>query len=196
MIWAIRINIPLPEFVFRLCVWTAVHYRKLRYGYAFRRIPLTQGKFAIVDTDRYDKLAKHKWFAVRGKRGYYAVRAIKSKKDKIEHNIARMHRVLLNPQEDKIVDHINHNSLDNRRANLRVCTIQQNVWNKRKQRGNYTSKYKGVSFSKTSNKWRVRIMYNAKSIALGYFDNETKAARAYDAKARQLFGEYASLNFK
>jgi len=168
----------------------------VRYGYAFRKIPLTQGKYAIVDPQRYEELAKYKWFAVRSERGYYALRMTKAKKGKVKQKGVRMHRVILKPTNGKFIDHINHNGLDNRRANLRFCTTQQNTWNKRKQRGNYSSKYKGVTWLRSEKKWQVRIVCNGRQISLGYFDDEKEAARAYDAKAEELFGEYASLNLE
>jgi len=121
----------------------------------------------------------------------------KAKKcSRVRQKAVRMHRVVLNCPEDKFVDHINHNGLDNRRANLRACTMQQNIWNKRKQRGNYSSKYKGVSWNKSEGKWIVRITCKGKQIFVGYYDNEKEAAKAYDDKAKELFGEYAALNLK
>jgi len=192
---AVQIKIFLPGWVFRLCVWLTLRYRKVRYGYAFRKIPLTQGKYAIVDPERYEELAKYKWFAVKSERGYYALRMTKAKRgSRVRQKAVRMHRVILKPPEGKFIDHINHNGLDNRSANLRICTMQQNMWNKRKQRGNYSSKYKGVNRSKNENKWESRITCNGKTISLGYFDDEEKAAKAYDAKAKELFGDYAALN--
>jgi hypothetical protein len=192
----VQIKIFLPEFVFRFCIWVAIHYRKVRYGYAFRRIPLTQGKYAIVDPERYEELAQHKWFAVGLGRGFYALRMVKAKGGKVKQKNMRMHWVILDVPEGKFVDHINHNGLDNRRANLRIVTRQQNTWNKRKQRGNYSSQYKGVTWFKKDKKWQARIVYKGKRIFIGYFDDEKAAARAYDAKARELFGDYAALNFR
>jgi hypothetical protein len=168
----------------------------VRYGYAFRRIPLTQGKFAIVDPERYEELAKYKWFTARSEGGFYALRMVKAKGSRVKQKAVRMHRVILDVPQGKFIDHINHNGLDNRRANLRVATIQQNTWNKRKQRGNYSSQYKGVTWLKREEKWQVRITCKGRSIFIGYFDDEKAAARAYDAKAGELFGDYAAMNFK
>lgn len=191
----VHVTISLPESVFRFCIWLALRYRKLRYGYTFRRIPLTQGKFAIVDPDRYDELAGYKWFAVRSPRGSYALRMVKANGGPVKQKSVRMHRVVLKAPRGKFIDHINHNGLDNRRANLRICTTEQNTWNKRKQRGRYSSKYKGVSWSKTEKKWQVRITCKRRKISIGYFHDEKAAARAYDRRAKQLFGDYAALNF-
>jgi len=94
------------------------------------------------------------------------------------------------------VDHINRNKLDNRRENLRECTRSQNSMNKGKmvsEKRQFKSKYKGVCRNKGL--WRARIYKDAKQISLGYFDTEEEAARAYDNKAYELFGNFAALNF-
>jgi len=184
----IRIKVYQPEFLFRLRVWIALRYREMRYGYPFRKIYLTQGKYAIVDPEDYEGLSKYKWFAVRNNGRFYAVRSMKNRN-------VKMHQVIMGTEEGKVIDHVNGNGLDNRKANVRFATSEQNGWNKRKQRGNYSSKYKGVSRSKKRNQWRVRIKYKGRSIHLGRFETEEEAARAYDAKAKELFREFAWLNF-
>ena len=168
----------------------------MRYGYAFRRIRLTQGKFAIVDAADYEELAKYKWFAIGCERGFYAARMVKAKAGRVKQRTVRMHRQIIDVPPGKFIDHINHNGLDNRRANLRVVTRRQNSWNKRKQRGNCTSKYKGVMWLKKAGKWQARIGCKGRAIVIGYFDDEKAAARAYDARAAELFGEYAAPNFR
>ncbi len=94
-----------------------------------------------------------------------------------------------------MVDHINGDGLDNRRTNLRPVTHVENARNMRKTRG--ASQYKGVSRStgRTTNIWRARIKLPAGELRLGAFANEADAARAYDTAARELFGEFAALNF-
>jgi hypothetical protein len=191
---AVQVKIFLPEFIFRLRIRILLLYRRLRYGYTFRKIPLTQGKYAIVDPERYEELAKYKWYAARCKREFYAVRAVKARRSKTGQKIVSMHWVILEPPEGKFIDHINHNGLDNRKANLRFATTQQNSWNKRKQKGNCSSKYKGVDWSKSENKWKARITCNDRWIFIGYFDDEKAAAMAYDARAKELFGDYAAPN--
>jgi hypothetical protein len=160
----------------------------MRYGYPFRKIPLTQGQYAIVDPEDYEELARHKWYAVRKDGKFYAVRSRKN-------GNLKMHRVIIGALEGEIVDHKNGNGLDNRKANVRFATAQQNGWNKRKQRSNCSSKYKGVSWEKKRNQWRARITFKGRVVHLGRFDTEEDAARACDAKARELFGEFAWLNF-
>lgn len=183
-----KIRIYLPELLFRLRVWIALRYRKMRYGYPFRKIPLTQGKYAIVDPERYEELAKHKWFAKRCDRRFYAVRWEKNKN-------VNMHQVIMGTEEGKVIDHINGNGLDNRKANIRFATAQQNCWNQRKQRSNSRSKYKGVHWEKKRKEWRARITFKGRVVHLGRFETEEEAAEAYDAKAKELFGEFAWLNF-
>ena len=190
----VQVSIFLPEFIYRFGVWVLLCYRRLRYGYPFRRIPLTQGKFAIVDPEDYDELARYKWFAMRSRRGFYAIRMVKPNHGNGTRKKIRMHRAILDVPQGKFIDHINHNGLDNRKANLRIVTNLQNSWNKRKQKGNYSSQYKGVSWSKRVGKWHTEIYCRGTKIFIGYFDDEKKAARAYDAKATELFGDYAALN--
>jgi len=153
-----------------------------------RYIPLTQGKFAIVDVDDYDKLAKYKWHCRKAKNLFYAFRSEGRK-------IVAMHRQIMNAPKGLVVDHIDSNGLNNRKSNLRLCTQAQNLHNKRPQHSKMYSKYKGVTWVKGCNKWRANICNSGKSIQLGYFIEETVAAVAYDQKAEQLFGEFAYLNF-
>lgn len=169
--------------------------RRLRYGCPFRRIPLTQGKHAIVDPDDFDWLSTHKWYAVRRSGTFYAARAGPRRKGKAK-PVILMHRRILKVGRGMVVDHINHNGLDNRRANLRPATLAKNSRNRRKFKtaGHY-SKYKGVTWYKSKKKWAALIMANRKSKFLGYFDDEIEAGRAYDAAARERHGKFAALNF-
>ena len=104
-----------------------------------------------------------------------------------------MHRLIMNAPPGKVVDHFNANRQDNRRANLRLCSQAQNIRGRRKFRG--TSQFKGVSWNKRIRKWVASIFCDGKYIWLGHFGDEVEAARAYDKAARELFGEYARLNF-
>jgi len=106
-----------------------------------------------------------------------------------------MHRFILNAPRHKLVDHIDGNGLNNRKANLRLCNHSQNAWNRRPNSGCH-SKYKGVYWNKDKKKWHATISKSYKRIHLGYFDNEIEAARAYDKKAKEFFGEFAYLNFR
>jgi hypothetical protein len=151
-----------------------------------RFIPLTKGKIAIVDTADYDWLSSFTWSTSQKASGVYACRHVKRK------NIY-MHRVITNAPAGKVVDHIDRNGLNNRRSNLRICSAADNSRNSRGKSG--TSRYKGVFWNKKNKKWLVAIKYNRKFRHIGYFENETDAAKAYDKAARKLFGEFAYLNF-
>lgn len=105
-----------------------------------------------------------------------------------------MHRQVVDVPDGMVVDHINRDSLDNRKANLRPATRAQNVWNSTKRKGG-TSRYKGVSFKKHNAKWIARIYTKGREIHLGCFENETDAAKAYDNAAKKYHGRFAALNF-
>ena len=107
----------------------------------------------------------------------------------------RLHRAILNPPKKMVVDHINGNGLDNRRENLRVCTVAENTKNQRLPANN-KSGYKGVHKNyKGDKRWSVNIMYKGKTRYVGRFDTPEEGARAYDAKAKELYGKFARLNF-
>ena len=154
--WCITFNfsITIPDRLAWFFVALLLLYRRARYGYAFRRIPLTQGKYAIVDPDDFERLNKHKWCAVKSCNTFYAGRTIYVGKKNIS---IRMHRQILHPPENLFVDHINHNGLDNRKANLRPATRSQNSRNRIIiRRKNSTSKYKGVRWDKNKKKWCIK----------------------------------------
>jgi len=163
-------------------------YRRLRFGYPFRKIKLTKGKFAIVDPDEFHKLRKYKWSAVKQANTFYAVRYLRKKE-------IRMHRQITNAPPHLVCDHIDHNGLCNTRKNLRLCTRAQNALNQKHRKG-CSSKYKGVYWHKRDKKFYARIYYKGRSYHLGLFDSEKDAAKEYDKKAMELFGRFACLNFK
>lgn len=160
-----------------------------------KHIPLTQGKFAIVDDEDYDYLMQWKWFAQKGRSTYYAVRLTPHINGK-QHAIA-MHRVLLGLREGDGVfsDHCNGNGLDNRIFNLRTCSNSQNRMNSLIQSNN-TSGYKGVSWHKGHKKWQSYITVDRKKVALGNFFCLIKAAKVYDEAAIKYYGEFAKANFR
>lgn len=164
-----------------------------------KQIELTQGQVAIIDDEDYARITNMgKWYAAYDPimKSFYAVRQIRKPNGK---QTIRMHRVVTNAPINKEVDHINHNTLDNRVCNLRICTSSQNGMN-RKPSQSKTSRYKGVSLDKQKRKnkiysyWRAQIYKNGKQIRLGYFKSETEAAKTYNKKAKELFGEFALLN--
>ena len=141
----LNFSITIPDRPARLFVALLLLYRRARYGYPFRRIPLTQGKYAIVDQDDFERLNKHKWCAVKSCNTFYAGRTIYVGKKNIS---IMMHRQILHPPGHLFVDHINHNGLDNRKANLRLATCAQNNYNTIHFRKSQSSKYTGVSWKK------------------------------------------------
>ena len=104
-----------------------------------------------------------------------------------------MHRRILEVGPGLFVDHINHNGLDNRKANLRAATALQNTWNNLRKRGK--NRFRGVSWNKVENKWQAQLGQAGKHINVGYFDDEVEAASAYDEAVKRLRGEFAVLNF-
>lgn len=156
-------------------------------------IPLTQGQETIIDPIDHD-LRDHKWHALKAKNGYYAQRTIHTGDGK-KHSI-RMSRVILSRmigrdvERNEQAEHINRNTLDNRRENIRIASQSQNNMNTKRRLDN-TSGYKGVS--KRGNKWRAYIQVDYKQIHLGYFDTEELAHKARDNAADHFHGEFKRL---
>jgi hypothetical protein len=154
-------------------------------------IPLTQGKIAIVDDADFEQVSRFRWCASRDYSGGFVVMRVDLSSGR--RKTILMHRQLLGLTDPKIdTDHINHNTLDNRRANLRICTHQQNIFNMKLR--SHSSKFKGVSWHKQCRKWEGYIEVNDKKIHLGLFEDEREAAKAYNAAAKKYFKEFACLN--
>ena len=190
----IKATVHIPEWLTRTFVAMLLLYRRVRYGYAFRLIRMAQPKYAKVDPADYKRLREYEWFAKKSKKSFYVrgyVPDSKTGRDKIIY----MHQEILKVPPGMVVDHINHNPMDNRTANLRAATYSQNICNRRKRSGAKYSKYKGVTWRKDCNKWLARIMLQRKGIHLGLFKDEIDAAKAYDEGAKKYHGEFASLNF-
>ena len=152
-----------------------------------KRIKLTQNKWALVDSEDYPLLSKYNWHAVYRKGSMsFAAKTHFGDKDRY------MHRIITNCPTGLVVDHINHDTLDNRKKNLRICTKAQNTYNSSKRRKNRCG-YKGVSIN--YGKYFVQIKKDGHAMCLGRFNNLIEAAKAYDKKAKELFGEFACLNF-
>jgi hypothetical protein len=150
-------------------------------------IPLTRGKFTIVDDECFELLNKFNWHI--DSHGYAARNGyVRGRRTKI-----LMHRVLLNIPKHLAVDHINGDRADNRKCNLRICDNRENQGNRRK-RQHASSAYKGVSWHSSSQKWQVRISDNKKRTHVGVYNSETEAALAYNNVAVKVFGEFALLN--
>lgn len=158
-------------------------------------IHLTQGQSTKVDDWRFDELSEHRWCAWWNKstRSFYAVRNSKKfESDTSVRKVIRMHDVIAKPPYGKVVDHVNHDTLYNLEANLRVCTKAQNNVNQRVRMDN-KSGYKGVSFHKGA--WKAQISVGGEVVYLGLFPTAIEAAVAYDEEASKLYGEFAFLNF-
>lgn len=149
-----------------------------------RQIPLTKGKFAIIDACDYEYLMQWNWqfskYAMRGRGGSSVL----------------MHRVILSRKlghsNFNATDHENRNKLDNRRSNLRPATHRQNQHNLGPCGG--SSRFKGVHWAPSNKKWRASITFDGKRKYLGYFTDEIEAAEAYNKAASELFGEFAYIN--
>lgn len=157
-----------------------------------KEIKLSNGDVAFIDNEDYSKVIDYRWYLKKnkGKNCRYAI-AYSYKGNK--QNILRMHRIIMNASIDEEIDHINGNGLDNRKENLRKVSHWQNVMNTKIGKNNTTG-FKGVC--KIKDKWVSRIQFNKKKIYIGCFNNKIEAAKAYDIKAKEIFGEYANLNFK
>jgi hypothetical protein len=156
-----------------------------------KTIELTQGYVALVDDEDYERLSRWRWHAnvVRGGR----VCALRKKRHRGRMTTIYMHREIVGAKPGQQVDHINGDALDNRRGNLRICTISQNNQNRYANTG-ASSQYKGVCWDKGADKWRATITAGGRRKYLGTFEDEREAALAYDAAARELFGEFARPN--
>ncbi len=158
-----------------------------------KKIKLTQGQYALVDDEDFKRVNQFRWFAFweDDTKSFYAIRNIR--KDNGRRTIMRMHRYIMNCPKGKQTDHKNHNTLDNQKSNLRICTRQQNKMN-RKNHKKSSSGYKGVYWNIPRNKWMAYIRHNGKLIYLGLYKNEIDAAMAYNKKAKELFRKFAYLN--
>lgn len=159
-----------------------------------KEIPLTQGKFALVDDEDFEFLSQWKWQAVKKDNDkFYAARAVWIPEMKGSIRIY-MHRVLLGiPGINIEGDHADGNEMNNQKYNLRIATSSQNKANRPSQI-NASSKYLGVSWIRKRKKWQAQICKNRTHCFIGYFENEADAAKAYNKKALELHGEFAKLN--
>lgn len=149
-------------------------------------VQLTQGSVCVLDTSAWEEI-KHRTWHVNGN---YACSAYYHKKQKTP---LRMHREIMRPPPGMVVDHVNHNTLDNRKSNLRICTPQQNQFNQQRKHTTRPGR-KGVYFFKKTGKWYSQICLEGSNKHLGYFLTDAEAAQAYDNAAKTHFGEFACLN--
>lgn len=147
-----------------------------------KKIPLGNDQFAIIDDEDYELVSQYNWSGARSGESdhIYAVTRL------------RMHRLVMNAPLGMYVDHINGDTLDNRKENLRLCTNAENQQNARARGG--TSQYKGVSYNKKMKKWLGAFTVLGQTYHCGYFDDEKECARAVDKKRREVCGDFASKN--
>ena len=141
------------------------------HGYEIARVK--------IDLDDMGLISQHRWSLHHTN---YSIAHING-------HIIQMHRLIMNVAEGEIIDHINHDGLDNRKSNLRICTTAQNEWNARKSPRN-TSGIKGVNFDKRRKQWRARISCNGKRYELGFFDTKEEAKQARFEAEEKLHGEF------
>ena len=161
-----------------------------------KSIPLTRGLAATVDDDDYGWLMQWKWHAFPNQAGQMrAARSVRRIKGNgaVTWDKVFMHRVTAGALPGILVDHANHDTLDNRRDNLRVCTVAENHQNQMKHTGKY--RYKGIKFHKRNRGFVAYVTANGRTYYAGCGKTQEDAARAYDAAARRLHGKFAALNF-
>lgn len=151
---------------------------------------IISGRCVVVDPEDAHLLEAYPWYVAGHRNTEYVIthRTI----DGVDKPV-RLHRLIMGEPKGKIIDHINGDGLDNRKSNLRLCTVAENCRNARRYRHS-KSKYKGISPT-PSGRWQAKIHVNRRQITLGRFDSEADAARAYDAAAKIHHGEFARLNF-
>ena len=188
-----RIQFNVPNWIDRILVRPMLTYRRIRYGQAFRKISLGEGKFTIVEPRDFYQVNRFNWCAKENGPRTYAVRLVADSHNRTK--IISMHREIMGAPAGMLVDHRNRDTLDNRRENLRLATHSQNQFNKGKTSRKTTSRFIGVFFEKYSGRWVARTTVEGKRIWLGRFDSEIEAARVYDEAAKKYHGEFAQLNF-
>lgn len=155
-----------------------------------KRIPLTQGKYAIVDDEDYGVLLSYSWVYSDDRTNEYAHTTLRVGGKK---TTVKMHRMIMEAPKGKQVDHMNHNGLDNRKTNLRLCTNSQNQANANVKSNSGTG-IKGVHRRKDNGRWRAHALRNGKRVWLGHFNTAKEAAMAYNNYVKKFDGEFARLN--
>lgn len=149
------------------------------------------GKYALVNVDGFELVKNFRWYL--NKEGYVMrSQHISGSGKKRKKKIVILARLLMDAPKNKVVDHINRDPLDNRKENLRICSRSQNEANSPSRGG--TSQFKGVHWDKKTERWISGIKLKYKKFILGSFESEIEAAKVYDKKAREFFGEFAYLN--
>ena len=157
----------------------------------FKVIKLTRGMATIVDPEDYALVSQYKWHARYDPktRSYRALHSHRQEGPRNQRTIY-LARLIMSAHPGSHVDHINHDTLDNRRCNLRVCSPAENNMGRK----SHIKEYKGVHWHTRDCVWNANIRVNKRLIHLGSFKNKLEAAKAYDEAAKRYFGEFACLN--
>lgn len=153
--------------------------------------------YTEVDDEDYYWLSQWNWCTAKIKNKVYVRRSKKKGvlKSGVKYEVF-LHRVVMKCTDSNlVVDHIDNNSLNNKKSNLRICTKAENNRNTSSHK-NSTSKYLGVTYDKTRKKWNAQLMVNGKRVLTKRYTTEIEAAKAYDIAAAEHAGQYANLNFK
>ena len=144
---------------------------------------LNSKKYCIIDTEDYDLVKDYNWCVANIKSLYVQTNIV----DKLtkKRTTLKLHRLIMNPPKEFVIDHINHNTLDNTKSNLRVCTHKENLENVNKYLTN-NSGYRGIYRHKKSNKWQVNIIHNSKNIYGGLF-TDIKEANKKSIELRNMY---------
>lgn len=162
--------------------------RAIRLDGSLAFVPLSRGYEAIIDASDIPIVAGKNWhtqLSVNGRA--YAVRTVKSGGTK---RTIWLHREIIAATPIQMVDHIDGNGLNNRRANLRAATNSENLCNRPRQTNN-TSGRKGVTWSRAAQKWIAQIQSKGQQQYLGLFEDIDAASAAYQAAATRLQGQFA-----
>lgn len=143
-----------------------------------------KNRFVFFDCKDKKLFEKHTWWLVyKSKTAYLCTDFYSDGVNKRKY----FHRLVMGEPENKLVDHIDSNGLNNRRKNLRIVTHQQNIFNMNKKK-------RGVSFDKSRKQWQAKIQFNYKTINLGRFKLQRDAYAAYDVASALFFKEHGKLN--
>jgi hypothetical protein len=147
-----------------------------------KKILLTNGGFALVDDEDYERVMQYDWHVTKV--------GVRCNSRILERRLANF---ILDVSEE--LDHADRNILNNRRCNLRLCTRSQNNMNRTKMAGSASSRYKGVSWDSWNKAWRAQVFAKSKRVHVSRHKTEVDAAKAYDEAAKEFHGEFAKTNF-
>jgi len=160
-----------------------------------KELAISKGLNVLLDDEDYEKYHKFKWYAQGTKNHIYAARSVRYGPHKEnKKKCLYLHRLILNCKEDEVVDHIDHNTLNNQKYNLRLASHKENIRNRKNTYCKKDTAYKGVFKQKGSKTWGAQIVVNYKRIIKSGYKTQNEAAIAYNELAIEHFGEFALLN--